>query len=134
MMHFRPATDADADAWQAHLAATASADFLHDWAWAQVAAFDGQPQRRYVLEADGVVVGIAAAQARPLLGGREFWYVPHGPVLDYRDPRAGDRLRAMRIGLHNAAAQHTAIAVKLRCGPKLGFLMTRRTACVDKGE
>lgn len=113
MMHFRPATDADADAWQAHLAATASGDFLHDWAWAQVAAFDGQPQRRYVLEADGVVVGIAAAQARPLLGGREFWYVPHGPVLDYRDPRAGDRLRAMRIGLHNAAAQHTAIAVKL---------------------
>ena len=28
-------------------------DFLHDWAWADVAAFDGQPQRRYVLEEDG---------------------------------------------------------------------------------
>lgn len=113
MIDFRPATDADADAWQAHLAATESGDFLHDWGWAQVAAFDGQPQRRYLLEEDGVVVGIAAAQARPLIRGREFWYVPHGPVLDYNDPRAGERLRAMRIGLRNAAARHGAIAVKL---------------------
>ena len=42
-MEFRPATDADADAWQAFLAVTPSGDFLHDWAWAEVAAFDGQP-------------------------------------------------------------------------------------------
>ena len=113
MIDFRPATDADADAWQRHLAATESGDFLHDWTWAEVAAFDGQPQRRYLLEEDGAVVGIAAAQTRRLLRGREFWYVPHGPVLDYSDLRAGDRLRAMRIGLRNAAAQHAAIAVKL---------------------
>lgn len=113
MIGFRPATDADAEAWQAHLAATASGDFLHDWAWGQVAAFDGQPQRRYLIEEEGAVVGIAAAQARRLLRGREFWYVPHGPVLDYDHPRAPDRLRAFRIGLGNAAAQHSAIAVKL---------------------
>lgn len=119
MIDFRPATDADADAWQAHLAATASGDFLHDWAWAEVAAFDGQPQRRYLIEESGAVVGIAAAQARRLLRGREFWYVPHGPVLDYDHPRAAERLRAMRIGLRNAAAQHAAIAVKLE--PRLAI-------------
>ena len=113
MIEFRPATDADAAAWQAHLEATASGDFLHDWAWAEVAAFDRQPQRRYLLVEDGAVVGIVAAQARALLRGREFWYVPHGPVLDYADPRAAERLRAMCIGLRNAAAQHAAIAVKL---------------------
>ena len=131
MIEFRPATDADADAWQAHLAATSSGDFLHDWAWADVAAFDGQPQRRYLLEEDGALVGIAATQARPLLRGREFWYVPHGPVLDYTDARAGERLRAMCIGLRNAATQHGAIAVKLE--PRLASDDPPRTTFDGRG-
>ena len=88
-MQLRPATDADASAWSAFLARTASGDFLHDWAWADVAAFDGQPQRRFVLTDDDEIVAIVAAQARPILGGREFWYVPHGPVLDYARPAGG---------------------------------------------
>ena len=112
-MDFRPATEADADAWQAFLAVTRSGDFLHDWAWADVAAVDGQPQRRYLLEDDGAIVAIVAAQERPLLGGRTFWYVPHGPVLDWASPAAGERLRAVLIGLRLAAAHHRAIAVKL---------------------
>ena len=112
-MQFRPATDADAAAWQAYLAVTESGDFLHDWAWAAVAAFDGQPQRRYLLEEDGAVVAIAAAQERPVWRGRTFWYVPHGPVLDYRADAAGERLRALVIGLREVARQHGAIAVKL---------------------
>lgn len=112
-MHFRPAIDADAAAWQALLGATGSGDFLHDWAWADVAAFDGQPQRRYLLEEDGAVVAIVAAQERPLLRGRTFWYVPHGPVLDYRHPAAAARLRAVVLGLREVARQHGAIAVKL---------------------
>lgn len=112
-MHFRPATDADAMAWQAFLAGAEFGDFLHDWAWADVAAFDGQPQRRYVLEEDGAVVAIVAAQERALWRGRTFWYVPHGPVLDYRDPAAIDRVRALTIGLREVARQHAAIAVKL---------------------
>lgn len=112
-MHLRPATDADAAAWQAFLGRTASGDFLHDWAWGEVAAFDGQPQRRYLLEEDGAIVATAAAQERPLLAGRSFWYVPHGPVLDYADERAGERLRALLIGLREVARRHGAIAVKL---------------------
>jgi lipid II:glycine glycyltransferase (peptidoglycan interpeptide bridge formation enzyme) len=112
-MHFRPATDADAMAWQAFLATNESGDFLHDWAWAEVASFDGQPQRRYVLEEDGALVAIVAAQERSLWRGRRFWYVPHGPVLDYRHASAGERLRAVIIGLGEAARQHDAIAAKL---------------------
>ena len=118
-MHFRPATDADAAAWQAHLAATETGDFLHDWAWAAVAAFDGQPQRRYLLEEDGAIVAIIAAQERPLWRDRTFWYVPHGPVLDYADAAAGERLRAVVIGLREVARQHRAIAVKLE--PRLAI-------------
>ncbi|MGI8999163.1 MAG: lipid II:glycine glycyltransferase FemX [Candidatus Limnocylindria bacterium] len=122
MMHFRPATDADAATWQAFLAATASGDFLHDWAWADVAAFDGQLQHRYVLEQDGAIVAIVAALERSLVAGRTFWYVPHGPVLDWSAPLAGERLRALLLGLRIAAKQHRAIAVKLEPRLAMGAL------------
>lgn len=113
MIRLRPATDADAAAWSTFLAGTAFGDFLHDWAWGDVAAFDGQPQSRFVLEEDGKVVAIAAPQSRPIVGGRSFWYVPHGPVLDYADERAPERVRALVIGLREVARRHRAIAVKL---------------------
>jgi lipid II:glycine glycyltransferase (peptidoglycan interpeptide bridge formation enzyme) len=112
-MDVRPATERDADAWQALLGRMPSGDFLHDWAWADVAAFDGQPQRRYVLVDDGAIVGLAAPQHRTLVAGRAFWYVPHGPVLDWSSERAPDRLRAFLIGLKVAARVHGAIAVRL---------------------
>lgn len=112
-MQLRPATDADERDWQNLLGGNASGDFLHDWAWADVAAFDGQPQRRYVLTEDDALVAIVAAQVRSLPLGRSFWYVPHGPVLDYADRAAGERLRALVIGLREAAREHGAIAVKL---------------------
>ena len=121
-MQFRPAIDADADAWQAFLAATSSGDFLHDWAWGQVAAFDRQPQRRYLLEQDGVIVAIAAAQERPLIAGRSFWYVPHGPVLDWSAPQARAWMRALLIGLRIAGRQHGAIVVKLEPRLAMGVL------------
>ena len=112
-MDFRPATDGDAPAWQAFLGETASGDFLHDWGWAEVAAFDGQPQRRYVLLDGQDVVGIVAAQERRLFAGRTFWYVPHGPVLDVDGTGGQERLRAMLLGLREAARRHRAVAVRL---------------------
>jgi peptidoglycan pentaglycine glycine transferase (the first glycine) len=54
-----------------------------------------------------------AAQVRALPTGRQFWYVPHGPVLDYGDPRAGERVRAILTGLREAATAGRALAVKL---------------------
>lgn len=113
MMQLRPATDADEPAWQALLGRCSSGDFLHDWAWADVAAFDRQPQRRYVLDDGGVVTALVAAQVRRLAAGREFWYVPHGPVLDYADAAAEDRLRAVAVALREVGAAHRAVAVKL---------------------
>jgi len=124
VIHVRPATDAEQPAWQALLARCASGDFLHDWAWAEVAALDGQPQRRFVAEADGELVAIAAAQVRSLPLGRSFWYVPHGPVLDYDHPRAGEWLRAVAIGLRAAARNDRAIAVKLEPRLELGSAAT----------
>lgn len=113
MIRVRPATDADHGAWQALLGRSAAGDFLHDWSWADVAAFDGQPQRRFVAEDEGELMAIAAVQVRRLPLGRSFWYVPHGPVMDYEHPRAADRLRAVAIGLREAARRDRALAVKL---------------------
>jgi lipid II:glycine glycyltransferase (peptidoglycan interpeptide bridge formation enzyme) len=113
MIHVRPAGETDASAWQSFLGRTWSGDFLHDWEWAEVAAFDGQPQRRFVAEQDGELVAIVAAQVRSLPLGRSFWYVPHGPVLDYEHPQAFDRLRAVSIALREAARADGGIAVKL---------------------
>lgn len=112
-MFFRHAEKEDQRHWSEFLAATASGDFLHDWGWADVAAFDGQPQRRYLLEDGSRIVAIAAVQERRLPRGRSFWYVPHGPVLDYADPRAGERLQAMTHWLKVSARDHGAIAIKL---------------------
>jgi peptidoglycan pentaglycine glycine transferase (the first glycine) len=130
-MHFRPVTDADAMAWQAFLATTDAGDFLHDWAWAEVARYDGQSQRRYVLEEDGAIVAIVAAQERALWRGRTFWYVPHGPVLDYGNAAAGARLRALTIGLREVARRHRAIAVKLE--PRLESGVARLAAFTGRG-
>lgn len=113
MTRFRPATPSDEAAWQALLGRSAAGDFLHDWAWAAVAAFDGQPQRRFVLEEEGEVMALVAAQERRLPLGRAFWYVPHGPVLDYADPAAAAHLRAISIGLREVGRASGVVAAKL---------------------
>jgi lipid II:glycine glycyltransferase (peptidoglycan interpeptide bridge formation enzyme) len=116
-VRLRPATDADRDAWQALLGRSTAGDFLHDWAWADVAAFDCQPQRRFVLADGERLLGLVAAQVRPLPLGRSFWYVPHGPVLDYGDGAAGDSVRELVRGL--AAQARGARAIAVRIEPRL---------------
>ncbi|HEY7331780.1 MAG TPA: peptidoglycan bridge formation glycyltransferase FemA/FemB family protein, partial [Candidatus Limnocylindria bacterium] len=128
MITVRPAEPQEEAAWQAFLAACPYGDFLHDWAWADVAAFDEQPQRRFVAEEEGTLVAIAAAQVRRLPLGRAFWYVPRGPVLDYDHPRAGERLRAVIIGLREAARASRAIAVKLEPRLEQGATPTEQFA------
>lgn len=116
-MTFRPAAAADRDAWQALLGSVSSGDFLHDWGWEAVAAYDGQPQRRFVVEDDGSVVALAAAQVRGIGLGRSFWYVPHGPVVDFGDRQAPEWIRALVEGL--AVAARTDRAVALRLEPRI---------------
>ena len=120
MSRFRPATAADEPAWQALLGRSPAGDFLHDWAWAEVAAFDGQPQRRFVLEGEGEIVALVAAQERRLPLARAFWYVPHGPVLDYAGPHAAERLRAVTVGLREVGRASRAIATKLEPRVEVG--------------
>lgn len=112
-MTFRPAAEADRDAWQALVGRDPSGDFLHDWGWAEVAAHDGQPQRRFLLEEDGEPVAVVAAQVRPIEMGRSFWYVPHGPVTDFTDPAASARVETLITGLAAEARDDRAVALRL---------------------
>jgi lipid II:glycine glycyltransferase (peptidoglycan interpeptide bridge formation enzyme) len=113
----RPATEADRDAWQALVVGLPWGDVLQEWGWQAVAAFDRQPQRRYVLEEAGRVVAVAAAQVRPVGLRRSYWYVPHGPVQDYGHPAAEARLRALLDGL--VAEARAARAFVLRLEPRI---------------
>ncbi|HEY8092465.1 MAG TPA: peptidoglycan bridge formation glycyltransferase FemA/FemB family protein, partial [Acidimicrobiales bacterium] len=83
------------------------------WTWEAVAEFDGQPQRRFLVEERGQPVAVAAAQVRRMGLGRSFWYVPHGPVTDYAHPAAGERLRALIEGLASEARADRALAIRL---------------------
>lgn len=112
-MRFRPAEEDDREAWQELVGHVPSGDFLHDWGWAAVAAHDGSPQRRFVLEDGDTPAALAAAQVRPIALGRSFWYVPHGPVTDYADPAAAARMRALIDGLVTAARADRAVALRL---------------------
>ena len=113
MTVFREAVEADRDAWQHLLGRSPAGDFLHDWSWAEVAAHDGEPQRRFVVEAGGDLIALCAAQVRRTALGRSYWYVPHGPVLDYGGATAADSVRAIVRGLAAAGRRDRAIAVKL---------------------
>jgi lipid II:glycine glycyltransferase (peptidoglycan interpeptide bridge formation enzyme) len=109
----REATPDDGPAWQALVERLPSADLLHDWEWGAVAAFDGTPQRSFVLHEAGALTAICAAQVRRTSLGRSFWYVPRGPVLDYDDRMAAERLQALLAGLRDAARADRAIAIRL---------------------
>jgi lipid II:glycine glycyltransferase (peptidoglycan interpeptide bridge formation enzyme) len=109
----RAAVEADREAWQALLGRVPSGDFLHDWGWAEVAAFDGQPQRRFVVDENGEIVALAAAQVRPIGLGRTFWYVPHGPVTDHAAAAAAERARVLVEGLVTEARADHAVALRL---------------------
>ena len=112
-MLLRPAADGDRDRWQAFLASCRWGDFLHDWAWGEVARYDGEPQRRFVVESATELLALCAAQVRRTLLGRTVWYVPHGPVLDYADARAAEIVRTLADGLTRAARAERGILVIL---------------------
>jgi peptidoglycan pentaglycine glycine transferase (the first glycine) len=109
----RRATDADRDAWQAIVVELPWGDVLQDWGWAEVSAFDGQPQRRYVVEDGGQVVAVAGVQVRRTFLGRSFWYVPHGPVLDYEDPRAEAWLREILKAITEDARKDRGFVLRI---------------------
>ncbi|HEX2141571.1 MAG TPA: hypothetical protein VHK28_04750, partial [Candidatus Limnocylindria bacterium] len=80
---------------------------------------------RFMAEEDGTVVAIVAAQVRPLLGGRSFWYVPRGPVMDYTHPSAAERLRELALALSISSLLEVAALL---------WALRRRIESIEDGE
>lgn len=112
-LRFREASATDEAAWDELVGSQPSGDFLQAWAWGAVAAFDREPMRRFVLEEDGAIVVVGAVQARVTRGILTSWYVPHGPILDYADPRAASRFEAFLDGLRVAGRRAGVVSVRL---------------------
>ena len=128
---FREASATDEAAWDELVGRQPSGDFLQSWAWGAVATFDGEPMRRFVLEEDGTIVAVGAVQSRITRGFLTTWHVPHGPILDYGDPRADIWLEAFLDGLRAAARRAGAVAVRVE--PRLARGSAEATALGQLG-
>lgn len=128
---FREASATDEAAWDELVGRHPSGDFLQSWAWGAVATFDDEPMRRFILEEDGAIVAVGAVQARVSRGILTTWYVPHGPVVDYDDPRAVIWLEAFLEGLR--AAAHRAGVVAVRLEPRLARGSAETAALAELG-
>ena len=112
-LRFRAAAADDETAWDAFVGRAAASDFLQTWGWGEVATFDGERVRRFVVEEHGELVALVAVQERVARGGLRTWYAPHGPVLDLTHPLAAERVRTLVHGLRAAGRRAGVMAVRL---------------------
>jgi lipid II:glycine glycyltransferase (peptidoglycan interpeptide bridge formation enzyme) len=128
---FREASASDEAAWDELVGSQPSGDFLQSWAWGAVATFDGEPMRRFILEEGGAIVAVGAVQTRVSRGLLTTWYVPHGPIIDYDDPRAIIWLEAFIDGLRAAARRAGVVAIRFE--PRLGRGSAEAAAFAELG-
>jgi serine/alanine adding enzyme len=128
---FREAVATDEAAWDELVGRHPSGDFLQSWAWGAVASHDGEPMRRFLLLEDDVIVAVGAVQRRIHRGILTTWYVPHGPILDYDDPRADIWLEAFLDGLRAAARRAGVVAVRVE--PRLARGSAEAAAVAELG-
>lgn len=143
-MRARPASAAEAQAWDARVAATGRAQLLQLSGWATVKAATGWGVRRFILEDEHAAtpLGLAQVLLRQLPLGLSIAYAPRGPLVATEHlPAAITALaRALRIercaGLvcdpeePDAPAVHAALAAQ-GIRPAGIFVQPVRTLLVD---
>lgn len=85
------------------------ANILQSLPWAEVKA-EWLPLRVGLRDSQGSLVAAGQVLRRPLALGLSFWYLPHGPLLDYRRP---DILEAFLRGLADLAKTEKALFVRV---------------------
>lgn len=110
----RPADSSDRAAWDAFVAGRPEGDLLQSWTWGDCSALAGEPPARIVAQGpNGALRGVAQALVRPAGIRRSVAYVAHGPVWERDAPDGSELLGALLAGLHELAAEHRALVVKL---------------------
>ncbi len=112
-MNARVATDADAERYNAFVAASPLADILQAWEWGEVKRRTGWAPRRFLVEdGDRIVAGAQVLARRPVRVAPPLLYAPRGPVFDAGDPAAVDALL-------DAIRNEAAAAFVLKCDPAI---------------
>lgn len=116
----RLAREEDRPAWERFVAGRPEGDPLQTWTWGEAAATTGELPLRLLLEGPAlsgapapVIRGVAQALARPAGLRRQVLYVPHGPLWERESPDAGQLLRELMAGLHEAAGAARGLVVKV---------------------
>lgn len=99
----------DAQEYDAFVAAAVNGSVLQSAAWAKVKS-GWEHSLTGLRDGAGNLVAAGLVLRRPLPLGLSFWYVPHGPVLDYGQPQI---LEAYLTGLTNFAKKFRAVAVRI---------------------
>ena len=121
-------------AYDAFVAAHPRGDFLQSWSWGELKADQGWRPQRVLLEREGEPRGAASLLERPLpLGLGRIVYAPRGPVVDYDDAEAVERMllavgravdaRTLLVKLDPDAADAPDLTGRLR---RLGLRPGRR--------
>lgn len=85
------------------------ANILQSTPWAEVKA-EWLPLRVGLRDSQGQLVAAGQILCRPLALGLTFWYLPHGPLLDYQQ---SDILQAFLLGLASLAKKQGALFVRV---------------------
>lgn len=111
-MNVRLAIGSDRAAWDS-LVTTASANsFLQAWAWGDVQKEVGISIRRYCIEHEGSLVGVAQVLTRDLPLGRSWLYIPRGPVVHDQNLFAS-ALTTLQQELQKRTSETRAIFVRI---------------------
>lgn len=103
-------TTRDSSAWNDFVAASPFGDVLQCREWGQVKQPEWQPLEAQV-EAGGRLLASALVLRRSLpRTGRNIFYIPRGPILDWSQP---DVATALVARLRDLATQHKAVLIKI---------------------
>lgn len=80
MMHVSEAVGAEADRWNAFVAASPARSFLQTWVWRDVQQKIGARSWRVVVEDGNNLVAVALVIERRLQLGYSWLYIPRGPI------------------------------------------------------
>lgn len=98
-----------ADQYEQFVKASLQCNLLQSAGWAQVKSAWGHALTG-LRDDDGQLVATALVLRRALPLGMSFWYVPHGPIMDYTNPRV---VTEFLSGLRAFAKRSRAVAVRI---------------------
>src|SRR5690606_16292281 len=104
------------DGWNEFVAKSEFGDILQTWEWGDVKKDELWRPIRLKVEDGNEVVGQALVLSRQLPMGFRLYYMPRGPVLDYRSKKAGKILELILQYISAQAKSEKGLMIKIGPG------------------